>query len=196
MVQPKIYARVGAEVMYLVERIKESSTTLNVPLLLTCGTGDQFTRTENFETWFVVSISDDKTLLKFSNSYHDLLHEQNKEMVFDEILTWIKPRLEGTQKANEMKDIALPPPTEENSDADSTTEPKIEIINIQDSAPQSLEFDKPRKSKDMTGTSPKSVTPPTAPKKVNPPAAPKPEQAIELKTVGVDTIKSDEEESD
>jgi alpha-beta hydrolase superfamily lysophospholipase len=66
-----------------------------VPILVLFGTRDGISVPSLIEPWFGNILGEDKTLVKYVDWFHELLQEPKKEIVFSEILDWMKERCRG-----------------------------------------------------------------------------------------------------
>lgn len=59
------------------------------------GTRDGISPVTLIEPWFNGIFSEDKTLVKYLDWFHELLQEPKKDIVFREIFDWMKERCRG-----------------------------------------------------------------------------------------------------
>lgn len=88
----KAPARTAAEVIRAIERIRERSGELTVPLLAMHGSKDLLTPPSGSKELVEAAKSTDKTLALYEGLFHDLLHEPEKQQVMDDIGAWLDQR--------------------------------------------------------------------------------------------------------
>jgi alpha-beta hydrolase superfamily lysophospholipase len=85
----KAPARTAAEVIGAIDRIREASNTLSVPLLAMHGSADVVTPPDGSKELVEAAASKDKTFKSWDGLYHDLLHEPERQQVVDAVLAWL-----------------------------------------------------------------------------------------------------------
>jgi len=85
-------ARTAAEIIGAIDRIREQSKTMTVPLLAMHGSKDQVTPPAGSKELVEAAASTDKTFKSWDGLYHDLLHEPEKQQVVDLVLAWMDAR--------------------------------------------------------------------------------------------------------
>jgi acylglycerol lipase len=75
------------------ERLKREFPLITLPLLILHGTLDKVTRPSGSQLFYDTAGAADKTLKLYEGHYHDLLHDFDKERVFDDITGWINARV-------------------------------------------------------------------------------------------------------
>jgi alpha-beta hydrolase superfamily lysophospholipase len=81
-------AHTAAEVIRAVDRIRERSAELAVPVLALHGTADEVTPPDGSKE-LIEAAGGDKTLKLYAGLYHDLLHEPERAEVMADIIAWI-----------------------------------------------------------------------------------------------------------
>jgi alpha-beta hydrolase superfamily lysophospholipase len=84
-------AHTAAEVIRAVDRIREHSAELDVPVLAMHGTADEVTPPDGSKE-LVDAAKGDKTLKLYAGLYHDLLHEPERAQVTADIIAWLEAR--------------------------------------------------------------------------------------------------------
>ncbi|RIV21316.1 lysophospholipase [Fibrisoma montanum] len=74
------------------ERLKAEMATINLPLLILHGTADKATKPSGSQYFYDTASSDDKTLKLYEGHYHDLLNDTDREIVMQDILSWLNKR--------------------------------------------------------------------------------------------------------
>ncbi|MEK7434959.1 MAG: lysophospholipase [Cyanobacteriota bacterium] len=83
-------ARTASELIKALERINTNMIDFNYNFITLHGTDDKITNIEGSEDLYKKAKSKNKKFLSYKDSYHDLLHEREKDKVFDDIYSWIK----------------------------------------------------------------------------------------------------------
>jgi len=88
-----VKARLGAEMISSMIKVRERYSNFTFPVLLMHGTGDKLTDPKGSQ-WMVDEISStDKKLELLPGLYHEILKELEKEEVIDKMLSWIIERV-------------------------------------------------------------------------------------------------------
>jgi acylglycerol lipase len=87
----KIRARLGAELINVIERALPSKVTdIEVPILLIHGSQDRLSNTEGSSRLYAMVKSKDKTLKYYDGFYHELLNEPERARVLADIGDWLE----------------------------------------------------------------------------------------------------------
>jgi alpha-beta hydrolase superfamily lysophospholipase len=84
-------AHTAAEVIRAVDRIREHSAELDVPVLAMHGTADAVTPPDGSKE-LIEAAKGDKTLKLYAGLFHDLLHEPERAQVTADIIAWLEAR--------------------------------------------------------------------------------------------------------
>jgi alpha-beta hydrolase superfamily lysophospholipase len=90
-VQP---ARTVAALLRATDRMRREFSRITLPVLIVHGTADKATMPEGSRFFFERAGSKDKTLRLYEDHFHDLLNDDGKEIVMEEIVEWIQARLQ------------------------------------------------------------------------------------------------------
>ncbi len=77
------------------ERLKKEFSQITLPVLILHGTADKNTRPSGSQHFYDQAGSADKTLKLYEGGFHDLLNDNDKQLVFMDIMSWINERLTG-----------------------------------------------------------------------------------------------------
>jgi len=91
-------ARLAAELLGTMERLRATSPQFALPLLALHGSADRLTHPDGSRRLVDLARSTDKTFRLYPGLFHDLLHEPERATVCSEIVAWITARL-GTAAA-------------------------------------------------------------------------------------------------
>lgn len=84
-----------AEMVRADERLKRQFPSMTLPVLILHGTADQATKPSGSQHFYDKVGSSDKTLKIYEGHFHDLLNDLDKEVVMEDIKTWIVRHLRG-----------------------------------------------------------------------------------------------------
>jgi acylglycerol lipase len=82
-------ARTASELLKAMEQIQEHMEEMTVPFIAMHGTADKLTNPEGSKDLYAKAKSTDKTLKLYDGFYHDLLHEPEKQTVFNDLAGWL-----------------------------------------------------------------------------------------------------------
>ncbi len=85
----KAPARTAAELIAAVGTIREKSNTLDLPLLTLHGSADKVTPPAGSKELVAAAKGSDKTFTSYEGLVHDLVHEPEKQKVFDDVAAWL-----------------------------------------------------------------------------------------------------------
>ncbi|WVZ60295.1 hypothetical protein U9M48_010340 [Paspalum notatum var. saurae] len=88
-----IRVRTGYEILRLTSYLQQHLHRITVPLLVMHGADDQVTAPEGSRALYEQASSADKCLRLYDGLLHDLLIEPEKEVVMEEIVAWLGPRV-------------------------------------------------------------------------------------------------------
>ncbi len=83
-------ARTAKELLKTIAVIQEKMVEVKVPFITLHGDQDVLTNPEGSKELFEKASSTDKTFKLYPGMYHDLLHEPEKEKVYQDMLAWLK----------------------------------------------------------------------------------------------------------
>jgi len=89
----KAPVRTAVELLKAIDRLREKSGELEVPLLAMHGSADKITPPEGSKELIERARGKDKTLKTYEGLFHDLLHEPEKAQVLADITGWIEQRI-------------------------------------------------------------------------------------------------------
>lgn len=82
----------AVQLVAAVDRVEQQLNRVLVPFLVMQGTADTLTLPEGASALYEVSPSSDKSIELYDGALHDLLHEINREAVFEDIRAWLDAR--------------------------------------------------------------------------------------------------------
>jgi len=82
--------RWGTEILKAIEKTKKSTHIYSMPLLMIHGKRDRINDYEAVKSFFDTIPSQDKTLIAYERSFHDILNDVEKEKAFEDIYAFIK----------------------------------------------------------------------------------------------------------
>ncbi|MPR36222.1 alpha/beta hydrolase [Salmonirosea aquatica] len=74
------------------EKLKAEMPAIKLPLLILHGTADKATKPSGSQYFYDSASSEDKTLKFYEGHYHDLLNDTDKEIVMNDILSWLNAK--------------------------------------------------------------------------------------------------------
>jgi acylglycerol lipase len=78
-----------AELVRADERLKKEFPRIELPLLILHGTADKATKPSGSKRFYEMAGSSDKTLKLYEGHVHDLLNDVDKQLVMNDVLTWL-----------------------------------------------------------------------------------------------------------
>lgn len=78
-----------AELVRADERLKNEFPRIELPILILHGTADKATKPAGSKRFYEMAGSSDKTLKLYEGHYHDLLNDVDKQIVMNDILSWL-----------------------------------------------------------------------------------------------------------
>ncbi len=75
------------------EHLKQSFGRITLPVLILHGTADKAAKAEGSQFFYDHTGASDKTLKLYEGHFHDLLNDLGKELVVDDITSWISERV-------------------------------------------------------------------------------------------------------
>ena len=75
------------------ERLKTGFPQITLPVLIIHGADDKVTKPSGSQAFYDNVGSTDKTLKLYEGTYHDPLHDINKELVMSDIINWVNERI-------------------------------------------------------------------------------------------------------
>lgn len=85
----KAPAHTAAEVLGAIAQIRDRAATLDVPLLALHGSADKVTPPEGSDELVAAAKTADKKVLRYEGLVHDLVHEPERQKVFDDVAAWL-----------------------------------------------------------------------------------------------------------
>ncbi len=82
-----------AEMVRADERLKKGFPEITLPVLIIHGVADKVTKPSGSQEFYDHVGSTDKTLKLYEDTYHDPLHDINKELVMNDIINWVNERI-------------------------------------------------------------------------------------------------------
>lgn len=79
-----------AELVRADERLKKEFPLIELPVLILHGTADKATKPAGSKRFYEMAGSTDKTLKLYEGYYHDLLNDLDKQVVMNDISTWLE----------------------------------------------------------------------------------------------------------
>jgi alpha-beta hydrolase superfamily lysophospholipase len=86
-------AQTAAAMVRADERLAKELGRITLPLLILHGTEDKATKPAGSKELYAKAGSQDKTLKLYEGHFHDLLNDQDKEIVMKDVTDWIDRRL-------------------------------------------------------------------------------------------------------
>jgi acylglycerol lipase len=88
-----IRVRTGYEILRLTSFLQQHLHRITVPALVMHGADDMVTDPEGSRALYELSSSADKALRLYDGLLHDLLIEPEKDVVMEDIVAWLRPRV-------------------------------------------------------------------------------------------------------
>jgi alpha-beta hydrolase superfamily lysophospholipase len=85
----KIRARLGAEVIKIMQKLPSQMPKINLPILVMHGTADRLSDPEGSQVLYERVSSRDKTLKLYDGFYHEIFNEPGHEQVLADMETWL-----------------------------------------------------------------------------------------------------------
>jgi len=82
-----------AEMVRADARLKKEFPLITLPVLILHGTADRATKPSGSQRFYDTAGAADKTLKLYDGHFHDLLHDVDKEVVMNDIISWVTARL-------------------------------------------------------------------------------------------------------
>jgi alpha-beta hydrolase superfamily lysophospholipase len=89
----KIPARTVKSLADALKEFPEGIATLSLPVLTMHSAADRLTPPEGSELVIERAGSDDKSIIRYDDLYHELLNEPERQKVLDDIVDWVEARL-------------------------------------------------------------------------------------------------------
>jgi len=86
----KISARLGAELLNVIEKLPSQIHEITLPILIMHGTADRLSDPASSKMLFDGVSSKDKTLKYYEGFYHEIFNDPERQQVFLEMETWLK----------------------------------------------------------------------------------------------------------
>ncbi len=89
----KISTRLGVEIIKTIKSLSASMPKIQIPLLILYGTADRLSEPEGSRILFKLASSSDKAIKAYEGFYHEIFNEPKREIVFQDIETWLTSHL-------------------------------------------------------------------------------------------------------
>jgi acylglycerol lipase len=86
----KISARLGAELLHMIESLPSRISQLSLPMLIMRGAADRLSDPSSSKMLFERAGSKDKKLKLYEGFYHEIFNEPQREQVFSDVENWLK----------------------------------------------------------------------------------------------------------
>ena len=88
----KTTARLAAEIVATMADVRTGMPSIELPLLILQGSADRIVHPQGAQLFHEGVGSQDKSLKLYDGWYHELFNEPERELVLDEVLTWLNQR--------------------------------------------------------------------------------------------------------
>lgn len=88
-------ARTGHQILQSTAYVQRECGAIKVPMLITHGGADKLSDPKGSQLLYDRISSADKTLKIYPGLYHEIMHEPEKQLFFDDVQQWLKDRLPG-----------------------------------------------------------------------------------------------------
>jgi alpha-beta hydrolase superfamily lysophospholipase len=88
------------------ERLTKDVAQIKLPVLILHGTLDKAAKASGSQFFYDNAGSQDKTLKLYEGHFHDLLNDQDKELVMSDVLAWLQARLPSAASSGSRARIA------------------------------------------------------------------------------------------
>lgn len=85
----KIRARLGTEIINTVQRLSSRMSEIHLPVLIMHGTADRLSDCRGSEMLYRLVGSQDKTLKRYKDYYHEIFNEPGRGQVFADLEDWL-----------------------------------------------------------------------------------------------------------
>lgn len=82
-------AKTAKELLKAIAYINEHMHELNVPFICLHGKKDVITNPEGSKELYQKAVAKDRAIKLYADTYHDLLHEPNKDVILKDIINWL-----------------------------------------------------------------------------------------------------------
>ena len=89
----KTPARLAAEMLNAMSRVKQAVNKISLPLIIIQGSADRLVDPGGAQMLFTEASSKEKTLKLYEGYYHEVLNEPDKARVLKDLETWVKTNL-------------------------------------------------------------------------------------------------------
>jgi acylglycerol lipase len=86
----KLSARVGAELLKTMDKLRSRISELSLPILIMHGTADRISDPSSSQMLFDGAGSKDKTLKYYEGFYHEIFNDPDRRQVFSDMDNWLK----------------------------------------------------------------------------------------------------------
>jgi len=86
-------SQTAAALVHADERLRKEFANITLPVLILHGTEDKATRPAGSQLFYYTASSKDKTLKFYQGPFHDPVNDLGKEMVMNDVLTWLEKHL-------------------------------------------------------------------------------------------------------
>ena len=85
----KTTARLGAEMLAAILRVRAEAPTLTLPLIIVQGSADKLVDPAGAQELYAAAASPDKTLKIYPGLYHEVFNEPERQQVLDDVTGWL-----------------------------------------------------------------------------------------------------------
>ena len=87
------HARTGAELINIMKKMESKFPNFKQPVLIMYGGADKLIEPQGSELFYARAGSEDKEILKFEKSFHEITRDYDKDKVMSKMITWMKDRI-------------------------------------------------------------------------------------------------------
>lgn len=87
------HARTGAELIKIMKKMESKFPHFKHPLLVMYGGADKLIEPQGSELFYEKAGSEDKEIVNFEKSYHEITRDYDKDKVMNKMISWMKDRL-------------------------------------------------------------------------------------------------------
>ena len=89
----KITARLGAELLKVMQRVTDQASKIRLPIMIVQGSDDKLVDPSGARLFYDLVSSKDKTIKMYNGFYHEVFNEPEHEQVLNNVKTWIDAHL-------------------------------------------------------------------------------------------------------
>lgn len=87
------YARTGSELIKIMKKMGDKFPNFHHPVLIMHGKADKLIEPEGSELFYNKAKSEDKELVMFEKSYHEITRDYDKDKVMSKMISWLKEKM-------------------------------------------------------------------------------------------------------